>query len=298
MPVAAPSDRRFRRAHVKPGPRRRLLRTRPVRALRATLVALSVAYAGYRVSTLVVHAPLLQIGRITVRGNQRLSNGEILALLDGLRGQNIVTANLPEWRERLLKSPWVGNAALRRVLPSTVDVLVSERQPMGIGRLGRDLYLVDAEGTVIDEYGPNYSEFDLPVIDGLEGPPQDGGPLIDGGRAALAANLLAAVSARRDLARRISEIDVSDKRDAVVVLEGETALIRLGDAQFLERLQAYVDLAPALHERIPEIEYVDLRFDDRVYVRPVNRPSPRDPATPVGTTGSGNRSRGRPQGRG
>lgn len=294
MPVAAPADRRFRRAHVKPGPRRGLLRTRTFRVLRTTLVGLSVAYAGYRASTLLAHAHLLQIGRITVRGNQRLSNGEILALLDGLRGQNIVTANLADWRDRLMTSPWVGHASLRRVLPSTVEVVVSERQPMGIGRLGRDLYLVDAEGTIIDEYGPNYSEFDLPVIDGLEGQPQDGGPLIDGDRAALAAHLLAAVSSRRDLARRISQIDVSNTRDAVVVLEGETALIRLGDAQFLERLQSYVDLAPALHERIPEIEYVDLRFDDRVYVRPVNRPAQRDPAIPVGTSGSGNRHRGRP----
>lgn len=298
MPVAAPADRRFRRAHVKPSNRRGFWRGRGLRLIRSGLIAASVVYAGYRVSTLILQAHLLQIKRIVVRGNQRLSSGEILAMLDGLRGQSIVGTDLAEWRSRLLKSPWVGSAALRRVLPSTVEVVVSERQPIGIGRLGRDLYLVDPEGTIIDEYGPNYAEFDLPIIDGLEASPQDGEPLIDGGRAALAARLLTAVSPRRDLASRISQIDVSNRRDAVVVLEGETALIRLGDAQFLERLQSYIDLAPALHARIPDIEYVDLRFDERVYVRPLNRPAPKDPATPVGTGGSGNRSRGRPQGRG
>ena len=46
----------------------------------------------------------------------------------------------------------------------------------------------------------------------------------------------------------------------------DTALIRVGDEQFVERLQSYLDLAPALRERVPDIDYVDLRFDERVYV--------------------------------
>ncbi len=57
-------------------------------------------------------------------------------------------------------------------------------------------------------------------------------------------------------------------RDAVVVLKDDTALVHVGDEQFAERLQSYVELAPALRERVPEIDYVDLRFDERVYVRP------------------------------
>ena len=41
--------------------------------------------------------------------------------------------------------------------------------------------------------------------------------------------------------------------------------------KFLERLQSYVDLAPALRERVSEIDYVDLRFGERVYVRPAKK---------------------------
>jgi cell division septal protein FtsQ len=61
---------------------------------------------------------------------------------------------------------------------------------------------------------------------------------------------------------------VSDVRDAVVLLKDDTTLIRIGDDQFAERLQSYIDLAPALRERVPDIDYVDLRFGERVYVRP------------------------------
>jgi cell division septal protein FtsQ len=54
----------------------------------------------------------------------------------------------------------------------------------------------------------------------------------------------------------------------VVLLEGDPTLIRLGNERFVERLQSYYELAPALRERVPAIDYVDLRFDERVYVRP------------------------------
>ena len=49
----------------------------------------------------------------------------------GCAAPNILTADLPGYRRRLLESPWVADAALRRVLPSTVEVFVSERAADG-----------------------------------------------------------------------------------------------------------------------------------------------------------------------
>jgi cell division septal protein FtsQ len=49
-------------------------------------------------------------------------------------------------------------------------------------------------------------------------------------------------------------------------------MVRVGDDQFADRLQSYLDLAPALRERVPSIDYVDLRFGERVYVRPQSGP--------------------------
>jgi cell division septal protein FtsQ len=54
----------------------------------------------------------------------------------------------------------------------------------------------------------------------------------------------------------------------VVILDGDPALLRLGDTEFVARLQQYLDLAPALNARLDGIDYVDLRFDERLYVRP------------------------------
>jgi cell division protein FtsQ len=268
MPVAAPADKRFRRAKVKPARRRRSWTNQAGRVARVSVGLALVLYAGYHAVSRVLSAEALQITRITISGNVRMSKGEVVALLDGLRGQSMVNVDLERWRLKLLSSPWVADAAMRRVLPGTIAVVIAERQPMGIARLRDDLYLVDQSGMIVDQYGPNHAEFDLPIIDGLASAPRDGAPLIEEERAALAARLLATLESRPDLAKRISQVDVSDVRDAVVMLKDDTALVRLGDDDFIERLQSYLDLAPTLRERVEDIDYVDLRFDERVYVKP------------------------------
>jgi cell division protein FtsQ len=227
-----------------------------------------VLYAGYRACDLVLSASTLQVRRITVRGNVRVSAGEVQVLAEGLRGNSILTADLESFRQRLLESPWVADVALRRVLPSTIEVFVEERSPIGLCRLGNDLYLIDRRGTIIDEFGPKYAEFDLPIIDGLVRAPGSGDPAVDEQRAELAGRVIDDLAPRKALAQRVSQIDVSNVNDAVVLLDDDSAALHLGDERFLERLQSYVDLAPALRERVPDIDYVDLRFDERVYVRP------------------------------
>jgi cell division protein FtsQ len=266
--VTTQTDKRFRRAHVKPSRRRSTASTHAWLAARLFALALVIGYAAYRGVTLIAAASSLQIGHMVVRGHERLSTGEVLSLVEGLRGQNILVVKLDAWQQKLLSSPWVEHATIRRVLPSTVEISIHERRPMGIGRLGNAMYLIDGTGVIIDEYGPAYADVDLPIIDGIAASPQDGGSIVDVTRAEFAGRVIGAFAVRPEIARRVSQIDVADLHDAVVILDGDAALLHLGDTEFAERLQQYIDLAPALHERLAGIDYVDLRFDERMYVRP------------------------------
>ena len=278
--VAAPADRRFRRAHVRPARRKRSWRALIKPLLLSGALGLVLAYGLYLVSSVAAHAHVLQVERIVVRGNDRLSRGEVLAVLNGLRGESLVWTDLDRWRTRLLASPWVRDAALRRSLPSTVEVVVSERQPIGIGRINGDMYLVDERGVIIDQYGPQYADLDLPIVDGLSASPSESGLMTDEARAELAARVIAAVRMKPQVARRLSQVDVTNAHNATVILNRDRAVLQLGEDQFLARLQAYLDLAPALRERVSDIDSVDLRFDDRIYVRPTNL------RKPTGATGT------------
>ena len=264
MTVTAPADRRFLRAQVKPG-RRHAPWRRWLRLLRRSLAAALLLAAGWWLATAIAAAPALRVERIAVTGTEHLSKGEVLALVEGLRGRNILFVSLDDWRRQVLACPWVADATLRRSLPRTVEVQIVERRPIAIGRVGEALFLVDEHGDEIDEFGPRYAEFDLPIIDGLSrGGAQERG--LNDRRVQLASRLLRDMSSRPDLARRISQLDVSDPRNAVVIVDQETIHVRLGDERFAERLQSYVELAGEYRSRVPAIEYVDLRFGERVVV--------------------------------
>jgi len=275
-PVAVSADRRFHRAHVKPARRRAIWRTTALAIVKYGFgIALAVMGVA-RVTTFLSTSPLLQVNSINSSGNQRLAPDAVRSMLGGLRGENILFADLESWRLKLLESPWISDASFRRSLPSTIDVFVQERAPIALGRMGNRLYLVDERGGRIDEYGPQYSSLDLPIVDGFRGAGKN--DRSDEERGALAARLIMALRQKPAIANRLSQVDVSDVHNVAIILNDDPAVLRVGEDHFLARVESYLSLSEALHERVPEIDYVDLRFDGRVYVRPLG-PS-RKPSTP------------------
>ena len=71
-----------------------------------------------------------------------------------------------------------------------------------------------------------------------------------------------------EMAKRVAQIDVSDEHNAVVLLAGDPALLYVGSERFVPRLQSYLELGPAMKAQVADIDYVDLRFEHRIYVRP------------------------------
>jgi len=89
--VSAPTDKRFRRAHVSPARKRSWFAFSRKRAAILAVVGALLVLAAYRAVELVLSAEALTVTRITVSGNERLSRGEVLSLLDGLAGAGFET---------------------------------------------------------------------------------------------------------------------------------------------------------------------------------------------------------------
>lgn len=268
MGVSAPADRRFKRARV--GPPRPARWWQPRARMVARLVTLAVAALAATVGLrhLTTQSDALRVQDIRVAGLQRLTAADIEVLIADVRGATMVSLDLDRVREALRASPWIADATVRRVVPRTLELTVVERMPIGVARFPSGLFLIDETGALVDRFGPKYADLDLPIVDGFEIVPRPG-LRVEPARAQLATRVLRALGARPELLRRLSQVDVSDDRNAVAMLEGDPALLHLGHERFAERLQTYLDMAPALHQRVQAIDYIDLRFEERVYLRPV-----------------------------
>jgi cell division septal protein FtsQ len=262
--VAAPNDRRFRRSDLRPD-RRRQIGSALRRVVRWGVPGVLGSAACVWIAHMAAASPFFAVRHVTIRGNTRLSTGDVQALLTGLPGRNILRVDFAQYRRRVLDSPWVADVTFARELPSTIAVQVTERAPMATARLGNRLYLVDDRGIIIDESGPQYHDLDLPIVDGLL-PGAGTGSAAPADRVRLTAALLGALSARPEWRRRLSQVDVTNAHDAVVLFDTAPAWLHLGDTAFVDRLGTYFELAPTLRERFQDVDYVDLRCGERVFV--------------------------------
>jgi cell division protein FtsQ len=287
MAVKAPADKRFKRGRVKT-PRKAARRwTAVLRPLvKWTLVLAILAYTTVRAMALVTESPALRISHLAVQGHRRLSAAEVRSRVRMLEGANIVRADLEAARRRLLGSPWIAEATLRRQLPATIEIAIEERQPVALARFGRGgLQLIAEDGIVLGPLGAPKAGFDLPIADGLtavagralSGPGAGVGipARVDPERAGLVGRLVDSLREEEGLLALISEVDVTDVEDAVVLLGDDPARVHLGHEDFARRVRAYRDLAPTLRQHVEAIDSADVRYDGRIFVRPARgRPAP------------------------
>lgn len=209
-----------------------------------------------------------RIASIEVKGNKFLSEGEVREMLGPAMGGNLIGADLEALRANLAASPWVGGAIVRRKLPDTLLVDVTERFPIALAETDQ-LYVMDSSGELIDLLGPRTAGFDLPIIRGL------GGVSVEVRRdRARRANIL--LEDLGDLSSEVSEISVDRSGDLMVVLRGDGSVLKLAEPPYRKRVLSFLALRQKLKERCPDAEYFDLRFKDRIYAKPASRDEKSD----------------------
>jgi len=116
---------------------------------------------------LLLASPLLSIRSIEVEGVVYADPDDVAAVVDSLRGEPILTADLDGAERRLEAVAWVDRAWVSMHLPSRVVIEVVERRPVAFFRA------VDGFNRVIDKEGR--------VLDVIEGDPVDYVPIVGQG---------------------------------------------------------------------------------------------------------------------
>jgi cell division protein FtsQ len=257
--------RRSRNAHLHRSRRRRWVR-RSVRGLLFMGVALGLtataAVGGWR---WMRTTPVFAIDHIRVEGLQRSDPADLQARLGAWRGVNLLSTDLSAVRRLALTAPWVREASVRRVLPDTLAVRISERRPVAMTVIDGKLIMVDRRGRPIAGWDRLLSGVNMPLLTGLDGmgPGQRAGQV----RAGLA--ILARLdSYDADLIGSLSEIDLSRGDRVTVRLNSEPAPLYLSREDITVNLDHYLALRADIRTRVPAVEAVDLRWRGRVVVIP------------------------------
>jgi cell division protein FtsQ len=120
------------------------------RRLRRTMILIMLAGL-LLVGVLVERSSLVALDEVRVVGTNRLSADEVRQAA-GLRlGTSTLRLRLGPAQARVEAMPLVESAMVRRVDPLTVEVAVTEREPVMMVLAGRRAVLVDATGVLLQE---------------------------------------------------------------------------------------------------------------------------------------------------
>ncbi len=230
-------------------------------ALIAVSVALVIAYQAMLASS------LFGLSRLTLTGQERLGQSQVLTLAGLKPGMNLLRIDPEAVRLRLLASPWVAEAAVRRVLPDELRIHITERRPVAVVMADRPWFM-DENGVAFKTVDPG-EELDLPVVTGLSESDLSG---VSGRRLLAEVKEVVRSTRQKNAALRLSdlsEIQVDARKGRLVLHpQNRGPRVILGRRRAVDGLaglgRVKADLkAKGLWGRAT---YIDLRFKDKAYV--------------------------------
>jgi len=141
----------------------------------------------------------LIVQEVVVEGRSKTRKNALLQALQVSEGDNILTINIKEMKDRINKLPWVKFARIERHFPNKISLTLVERTPMARWQTNRMLKLIDDHGDVIPVVDLT-SFSNLPIIIGKNAPK-------------IAGQILRTLSNEPHLFRRVKSLTlVSDRR--------------------------------------------------------------------------------------
>jgi len=251
---------------------RHRLRRRVGRALAAALrlgrIILLLAGAAAVVAAAVqwlLTSPRFAVAVVEVQGTSRLSPAEVREAAAISPGENLFRLNSEEVVARLRQLGPVKRAEVIRSFPNRVTVVVEERVPFTLAQAGR-LYWLDEDGVSLGPE-PRAVTPRLPVITGIR--PEEtrsGGAAAEDARAAVSL-IRSMLRTGSPLTREISEIHMSGA-DGPVLYTVDGVEVRLGTADWEDRLGRLEGVLAQIRSLGEPVEYVDLRFRGQVVFKP------------------------------
>jgi len=244
----------------------RKLLHRTLRVGVATFSAVLIVVGGFFVTQLLLASDLFRVEQVTVQGNSRLKENQVVALSDIQIGINTFNLDLGLIGRKIEENPWVESAHVQRIFPRQLLINIEERQPVAIINLGY-LYYLDSQGEIFKVLGAA-DNLDYPIVTGFDyTKAQEHNP-------EYAHQLRQIVGLLADLSQRklfsldqVSEIHFATRGGlSLFTLKGGVK-VKLGYTDFSRKLDRLERIYTQLQPKLRLLDYIDLNVDEKVIVR-------------------------------
>lgn len=221
----------------------------------AWLMGIALIYGAY---VMLFDQNFFTVTKIAVEGELRHLNADaVRALVKVPEGSNLFRVSMDEVQQQIATNPWVAEVAVRRKLPNTLWIYVTEREPVAIVA-GDSLHYVDAKGAMFPA-GDDVLE-DLPILSGLAD--------------SSSADVMQALDLVTHYHRYpvsgdvgLSEVHRDPSQGFSIVGNAQPVMIRLGWNDFESKLERFSALWPTIRGTRALPDYVDTNVPGKVIAK-------------------------------
>ena len=200
-----------------------------------------------------------QLREIVFSGNQHLNDDDLRALT-GLSGkENLGTLSSSGVFRSMSTSPWIRSVSVRKEYPDSLNINIREAEPFALLDMNGRRFIVDSKGKLLEELKDNSVPF-LPVI--------SGSPFDKKEAYGEAINLVKAIKDAGLLSRR-DRIEIIANRPQDMTVNFDGVVVKIGTGEYQDKLVRLLELEDEIKSRRIPVDYIDLRFANRVVVKPI-----------------------------
>jgi cell division protein FtsQ len=257
-------------------------------------VGIAAGGVAYMVGHFLMASPemaLVRSDQIQISATRYVTAKSVREIFLADRNRSVLRISLDERRRQIEVLPWVEQATVRRALPNTIEVDITERTPIAFLRDGNQMELIDVHGVILPR--PLKGDFHFPVITGIDAnmPIEDREQRMK----LFAGFTLAAEQARAGAMDKVSEADLTEAKDLRAPISGLQSgsvldgspngpkygpaddqwsgsdapiLVHFGDSDFENKFFTVLNDIGEWRAKTGRVESVDLRFNGEAVVNP------------------------------
>lgn len=179
---------------------------------------------------IAMFSPIFNIKNITVTGNEKITENEIISLSGIQLEENTYKITKYKVKQKIKENAYIEDVKIKRKLPSEIQISVTERKPAFIIEYGASFVYIDNQGYILEI---STEKLELPILQGLQ---TESANFIEGNR--LENNDLQKmntvlkimeIAKNNEIANLITRIDVEDESNYKILLETKEKTAYLGD---------------------------------------------------------------------